>query len=419
MKKILLLFALAFVSLSSYAGGLVPRFVTYDRYYESTRYKPQFFDAFFNEPIGLEEGSEVTVYRGDEVVATDKLKVRNCKDTQGEAFAGFGDGLMLPKGADYRFVVAPDAIHSLEDPTRTNDEIVYEVSIPDYLEGMEHWYMRDSVPTSSQLWDWHWPEEIEAVEGSELLLYRDGEFQCTVPFHTCWDWDTGHAKAAPKSEIHFENGVPYTLVLPEGSVRSYWRDDIVNREDRVDFIGSYVKPIEYPFPFWTNDMQEMIDCMKRGYITKVMYLFHKPIRLGENPEVRLVANDVLLTTVVPTLEVVDPKTVVPECTRFDVAWLVTADFGGYPAPELQPCEWFSIYMPQGTVYYTEGDCAPNMPISGTHTQGSSGIATPGADKACGDVYNMQGMLLMRGATADDLNSLPAGIYIHAGKKVVR
>ena len=35
-----------------------------------------------------------------------------------------------------------------------------------------------------------------------------------------------------------------------------------------------------------------------------------------------------------------------------------------------------------------------------------------------DVYNMQGVRVLRSVTADDLRSLPAGIYVYGNRKVV-
>lgn len=49
----------------------------------------------------------------------------------------------------------------------------------------------------------------------------------------------------------------------------------------------------------------------------------------------------------------------------------------------------------------------------------SGVENVISDKAStGDVYNMQGICVKRAATTEDLNTLPAGIYIINGKKIV-
>lgn len=42
----------------------------------------------------------------------------------------------------------------------------------------------------------------------------------------------------------------------------------------------------------------------------------------------------------------------------------------------------------------------------------------GMDAESADVYNMHGVRVLRGVTADDLRTLPAGIYVYAGRKVV-
>ena len=37
----------------------------------------------------------------------------------------------------------------------------------------------------------------------------------------------------------------------------------------------------------------------------------------------------------------------------------------------------------------------------------------------GNVYNMQGILVIKNANAEQINTLPAGLYIVNGKKVIR
>lgn len=48
----------------------------------------------------------------------------------------------------------------------------------------------------------------------------------------------------------------------------------------------------------------------------------------------------------------------------------------------------------------------------------SGISTIEADAANGNVYNTQGVMVLKAADANKVNSLPAGIYIMGGKKIV-
>ena len=50
--------------------------------------------------------------------------------------------------------------------------------------------------------------------------------------------------------------------------------------------------------------------------------------------------------------------------------------------------------------------------------GNDGISTIEADAATGNVYNTQGVMVLKAADAQSVNSLPAGIYIMNGKKIV-
>lgn len=62
-----------------------------------------------------------------------------------------------------------------------------------------------------------------------------------------------------------------------------------------------------------------------------------------------------------------------------------------------------------------------MAIDGTgeYSGTLTGVENVISDKAStGDVYNMQGICVKRGATTEDLNTLPTGIYIINGKKIV-
>ena len=48
---------------------------------------------------------------------------------------------------------------------------------------------------------------------------------------------------------------------------------------------------------------------------------------------------------------------------------------------------------------------------------STGTAILQADASRSDVYNLQGIRILTGATHADINTLPAGIYIIGGRKI--
>jgi hypothetical protein len=49
---------------------------------------------------------------------------------------------------------------------------------------------------------------------------------------------------------------------------------------------------------------------------------------------------------------------------------------------------------------------------------STGIKSPFADTDSNNIYDLSGRLIRRQATANEMDRLPAGIYIRGGKKVV-
>ncbi|MGN0237724.1 MAG: fibronectin type III domain-containing protein [Lepagella sp.] len=91
-------------------------------------------------------------------------------------------------------------------------------------------------------------------------------------------------------------------------------------------------------------------------------------------------------------------------------------------------EDFTPYIAKKIVLATEtaweagwGIKLKEMAIDGTGEYSGilSGVENVISDKATtGDIYNMQGICVKRAATTEDLNTLPAGIYIINGKKIV-
>lgn len=66
----------------------------------------------------------------------------------------------------------------------------------------------------------------------------------------------------------------------------------------------------------------------------------------------------------------------------------------------------------------ENDGSMYIEIGSEDLTGSAGISSVVAENGSADVYNMQGVLVKRNATAEDLRSLHSGIYITRGKKLI-
>lgn len=67
--------------------------------------------------------------------------------------------------------------------------------------------------------------------------------------------------------------------------------------------------------------------------------------------------------------------------------------------------------------YEYGSINPELRYSYV-VDGSLGISGVEAEEVVGDVYGIDGVLVLRAAKAADVQKLPAGFYIHAGKKVI-
>lgn len=76
-----------------------------------------------------------------------------------------------------------------------------------------------------------------------------------------------------------------------------------------------------------------------------------------------------------------------------------------------PAEYFTLTFEDGTVI-------KNKAFSEVFSVKTSGIENAIADDAAkADVYNAQGMLLIKGATAEQINALAPGLYIIGGEKI--
>ena len=78
------------------------------------------------------------------------------------------------------------------------------------------------------------------------------------------------------------------------------------------------------------------------------------------------------------------------------------------------------YIPKNTCYLTVAADAPTeikIVDRATYDAGVDGVPVEDLD-AKADVYNAHGMLILRNATRDAVNSLPAGLYIHGGEKIL-
>lgn len=354
---------------------------------------------FFDGGIKLLDGAVATVKCDGEIVATsERMEVSNytsSKRTQG-SLAIFFDGRNLPKGKEYTLYVAPGSIASEADGAE-NTEFTQTFSIPDNI-GQARFDVKDGITIAQTsryggLCTCYWGIETEAVGEPSFILYREGVAVREFPAYITWDWDLGQAYPKIEGNMRFEKGVHYSLVLPAGSAHAMYREDIVNEEVTLNFIGGYeetVPPLNY---VWCNLFTEHSDVLN-----VVSFTYDRPIRVAEGAKLQLWE--------------IDGNKLVKEADAYiDTqanCWVVSADFGGF---QMLPDTGYTFVIPEGAVIAENGDLVVN-PRNAIALNGSSGIENITIDYTdCNDpFYDMCGRKVN--------NPQPGSIYIQSGKKIL-
>lgn len=355
---------------------------------------------YFDGGIKLLDGAKAVVICGGETVATaSRMEVSNytsSKRTQG-TLAIFFDGQILPKGKEYTLKVAAASIASETDGTK-NAEFTQSFSVPENL-GPAHFDVEDGVTIAKTsrygggLYPCYWGIETEAAGEPYFILYREGVAVREFPAYVTWDWDLGQAYPRIEEEMCFEKGVHYSLVLPAGSAHAMYRDDIVNEEVVLNFIGGYeetVQPLNYVWCSLFTDHSDVLNI--------VTFTYDRPVRVAEGAKLQLWE--------------IENNTLVKEADAYlDIqanCWNVCADFGGF---QMQPETGYTFVIPEGAVIAEDGNPVVN-PRHAIALNGSSGIENISIeDKDCdAPVYDLFGRKVHV--------PQPGTIYIQSGKKIM-
>ena len=331
-------------ALNVFASGLVPEQCTIgDR---PVCYPIVDIGFTFDGAIATVENSTATVFLDGQPIETGVLSCTNYtrkKRTQGTAVITFESPLILPNGKSYRLVVPEGVIFREDNPDVSTEEIGIEFSIPPTIGPAKPSVEEGSIVENAKRIGFYFGVETAPVENGKVMLLREGvpvrEYDCDVS----WDWDLGYAGIDFGEKINFENGVRYSVLLPEGSISALYRPDIVNKEAVVSFIGGYtesVKPIQY---IWCS----LYDHHPADVLGEVKFFYDLPIALSANPLIQLyIENENLIV-----------KEVVPTISRENEYWVLTADFEDTP---LVSEEGYSIIIPEGTLVTEEGDIVVNQ-----------------------------------------------------------
>ena len=404
MKKIIFTLISAALALPSagYASGLVPEQCSIDG--RPVCYPVEELSFTFDGAVAVAENSVATIYSGKKAVAEGVLSASNYvgkKRTQGCAIIKFGSSLLLPKGKTYRLVVPKGAIFREGDPSVYNDRLSVEFKVPAHL-GPVHFDIKDGVTIEKTtryggLPIFFWGIETEPVGEPSFILYREGVPVREIPAYVTWDWDLGQAYPETEEGMHFDKGVHYSLVLPAGSARSRYRDDIVNEEAVFNFMGGHeepVPPIDYA---WCSMYTDHPD----GTLGIVKFYYKDPVALSANPVVQLYIweENRVVKEAVPVLS--------EEENKYG-RYVMTVDFEDTP---LEPMKGYSIVIPEGTLVRTSGDPVTNErnEVSVGGASGVTGIISTGPDSHP-MTYSLEGHIVT--------SPQKGNVYILNGKKLI-
>ncbi len=354
----------------------------------------------FDDCINLLEGASATVECDGQIVATaTNLEVSNFNKppyTQGTLTLIFEEQ-NLPKGKSYTVWVAPGSISLENDTDIQNPKIEQSFDVPENL-GPAHVDFEDgSVISTVSNSVYHsfptiyWSIETEPVGNPYFILYREGIPVREIPAAITWDWDLGQAHADVRETMNFEQGVNYTLTLPAGSAHAMLREDIVNEEVSINFIGGYTEPVPELNYSWCSLFNE-----HSNVLNEVTFVYQTPILLSENAVIQLwYADESELIMEAPAYMNTDIN-----------CFAISADFGGF---EMTSEKGYTLVIPEGTVIANSGNPVVNHRCT-ISTSEESGINSLTEKDDSAPIYDLNGCRVNK--------PIPGKIYIREGKTFI-
>lgn len=367
MKRLCTNIMAILIAASAYASALVPHSwsVGGASFPEFACNPIDYIVLHINGAVSVSETSKVAIMHGNETIAVGHPEADAKVNDHGIVGISFGSTLFPPKGNSYTIVIPPGTFRLKSDPTSTNEELIYDFTVPAVIPKADTSIEENSVVDESDIVSFHFRVETAAVGSPEAILLREGVPVRSYPCVVNWDWDYGQAYVWMKPPMHYENGVGYSWVLPAGSVSAYLRSDIVNEEFRVNFTGGYTKPIKPISHSWCS----LSDGHPGSSLGVVKFCYDQPVALLPEPKVQLYTGD--------KAEMI--KDVVPTLAEDDGRWILSADFGDTPILSAASASGYIVVIPEGTLVTATGDVALNQ-YEAVAVDGHSGIDTVAGTK---------------------------------------
>ncbi len=345
------------------------------------------YSLWVDFPVRVDDGAYAVMKCGDQEIARASLSVNNLKHNYASISAEFDEELLLPKGNVYFLVVPERSILKLDDNSCYNKRFEMKFDVPATLGKGKPSIAEGSTVTSAALISFAFGHETEIALGTgpQALMFRDGTFVRHFPVGASWDWNIGTAyvnlfEGSSFRSMNFENGVKYTVVLPEGAVPALGRNDIVNEETRVSFIGGYKEPMPKLECTWISAFEEGLG----ENIGEVRFRFNMPVALSGDPKVQICLAR-------PGYPAVTETT--PFLRDEDGRQTLVADFGGYPQSSIG--EAFTFVIKEGSVVSANGDVVVNDRTESPSFSGIDAVTADSSDAVT--VKAVAGTVIVEGA----------------------
>lgn len=207
------------------------------------------------EKVDVADTATARIMLGDEVVAeSSKMECKKeWKDYEKETEIKFyfSAPVKIEKGRVYRLVLPAGNFKSHDNPEVGYKEYSKEIELTNYFVG-----------TDSQLFDGcnlsflycggfrfgKMNAKLEKVGNPKISIYRGKDLVASADVMLTHDYTadgvfSSYIQFYFDQRIEFEEGIVYTLLFPEGSLRMKSRNEVVNREICINIIGkAYVPP---------------------------------------------------------------------------------------------------------------------------------------------------------------------------------
>lgn len=341
--------------------------------------------------VTMAENSKAILYCGDETIATAKFEISN-ETFYDEKYANinviFDSPLILPKGKSYKVVIPERVFRKLDNSSCFNKKLEIDFDVPGNL-GAGIPSIKDNSVLSSAYnihFTFYYPiGDLFKPSIVDALLFREGILVRKLPTSLSSDWNLGTAtvyfsEIFSFESVNFEDGVHYSVVIPAGTISATERNDIVNEETRVSFIGGYKEPMPKLECTWISAFAEGLG----ENIGEVRFRFNMPVALSGDPKVQICLAR-------PGYPAVTETT--PFLRDEDGRQTLVADFGGYPQSSIG--EAFTFVIKEGSVVSADGDVVVNDRTESPSFSGIDAVTADSSDAVT--VKAVAGTVIVEGA----------------------